>query len=110
MIIHEDIPDHRLIVGCTRDSQIHTGISAFQLLSSGLFDKMITKAEAIFMAACDVGDAWKMLAKATPIFGLDDTGSPCFVKAGIAVPRISKIEDDVMPATTVEHSAPETIN
>lgn len=87
MIIREDVPEHKLIIGCTRDSQIHTGTAAFQLMASGLFDKAISMAEAKFMAACDVGESWRLLLDQPIIFGMDENGIPCFVKGGLAQPK-----------------------
>lgn len=87
MIIREDLVEARIIIGCTRDSQIHTGATAFSLMASGLYDKLISRAEAKFMAACDVGEAWKQLLEQPAIFGLDEYGTPCFVKGGLAQPK-----------------------
>lgn len=88
MIIREDISDHKIIIGCVRDSLIHIGENAFQLLASGLFDKTITLDEAKFMAACDVGPQWAALSEQIPIFGIDENGSPCFIKGGLVKPKL----------------------
>ena len=40
-------------------------------MAAGLFDKIITLAEAKFMAACDVGPAWVSLAAAQVIHGIE---------------------------------------
>ena len=105
MNVRSGLGDHQLVVGCTRDSQIHTGVAAFQLLAAGLFDKLITLAEAKFMAACGVGPAWDMLAAAQPIHGVDENGCPCFVEGGLAIPAAQKAADEA-PASLVEALEP----
>jgi hypothetical protein len=86
MKIRSDIPESRLIVGCTRDSQIHVDAGAFQLVASGLYDKLISLAEAKFMAACAIGNSWGALLDKQPLFGIDEDGVPCFVKGGFVMP------------------------
>lgn len=105
MIIRDDLKEHQLIVGCVRDSQIHVEASAFNLMAGGLYDKLISMAEAKFMAACVDTDGWKMLAMRQPIFGLDENGVPCFVKDGFIKPRpveepapLAAVEGEVIQA------------
>ena len=104
MNIRDDLKDHQLVVGCVRDSMIHVGSAAFQMFASGLHDKVVTLAEAKFMAACDVSPSWGQLAQQQVIFGMDENGMPCFVKGGLAVPKaepvadVASIEGEVIPA------------
>jgi len=107
MQVRDDIPDHNLIVGVTRDSQIHTDTGAFQLFVSGLADKLISVAEAKFMVACNAGPQWEQLLAKAAIFGINEFGVPCFVKGGLLaskeivppyIPDINMVEGEVIPA------------
>ena len=104
MEVRDNLSDHQIVVGCIRDSLIHIGMQAFQMMASGLFDKVITLAEAKFMVAADCGEGWKALAAAQPIFGYDEHKVPVFVTGGLAVPKqangiVPTIEGEVIPAS-----------
>lgn len=101
MNVRNDLQEHQLIVGATRDSQIHMGTSAFQLFASGLFDKLISLAEAKFMVACNSGPQWEQLVAQAVIFGLNEFGLPCFVEGGLLAPKVEPAPLEAQPASEV---------
>ncbi len=90
--VFEGLPDHQLIVGCTRDSQIHAGAAAFTLLANGLYDRLLTLADVKFMVACGVSESWKNLLDYPPLCGIDKHGTFCFVKDGLCQPVTTTAE------------------
>ncbi len=96
MNIRDCLPDTNIILGCVRDSQVHVGQPAFQMIVSGLHDKMITLADAKFLEACDSTGSWSSIRASQPIMGFDEDGAPCFVKGGLVSPN------EVAPIAPVE--------
>lgn len=111
MIVRNDIPDHKLVLGCIRDGQVHTGVGAFQLFASGFYSKILTVAEVKFMVACNAGHQWEQLLIGQPLFGIDENNSPCFVEGGLIIPKelaAVPVTETVEPTTETADPATQT--
>ncbi len=85
--------DSDLIVGCTRDSQIHIGDPAFRLIINGTYDRLISKADAKFIAQCMPNSPWEKVAETMPLFGFI-LGNYYFLEDGFCQPGMYKLEEE----------------